>query len=169
MGRVAKVHAVYDAPFWRAEGLSGIATLYEDGPVGVVFDNSPPDASAGVLVAFVCGDRLSDWSTRSAEQRRTTVLAALATVAGDSARRPVDYAEKIWSLDGFVHGGYGAFVAPGGWLGYGRGGWRAPTGAVHWAGTESASVWNGYIDGAISSGHRAAEEVLAALAEGWSA
>jgi monoamine oxidase len=169
MGRVAKVHAAYATPFWRDEGLSGIATFYDDGPVGVVFDNSPSDASTGALVAFVYGDRLSDWSTLSEGQRRTTVLAALAKVAGPRAQQPADYAEKIWSLDGFVHGGYAAFAAPGGWLGYGRGGWRAPTGAVHWAGTESASVWNGYVDGAISSGHRAAEEVLAALAEGWSA
>jgi monoamine oxidase len=35
---------------------------------------------------------------------------------------------------------------------------------VHLAGTETASEWNGYIDGAISSGQRAAEEVAAALA-----
>ena len=164
MGRVAKVHAVYDTPFWRAEGLSGIATLYDDGPVGVVFDNSPADASSGALVAFVYGDRLNDWSTRSVEQRRSAVLDALARVVGPSARWPADYAEKIWSLDGFVHGGYVAFAQPGAWLGYGRGGWRAPTGEVHWAGTETASVWNGYIDGAISSGYRAAEEVLTALA-----
>jgi monoamine oxidase len=159
MGRVAKIHAVYDTPFWRDAGLSGIATLYDDGPVGVVFDNSPVDGARGVLVAFVYGDRLSDWSALPADGRRITVLAALAKVVGSTAHRPVDYTEKIWSLDRFVHGGYEAFVQPGGWLGYGRTGWRAPTGAIHWAGTETASTWNGYIDGAISSGYRAADEV----------
>ena len=38
-----------------------------------------------------------------------------------------------------------------------------PFGLVHWAGTETATYWNGYMDGAISSGQRAAGEVLAEL------
>jgi len=36
----------------------------------------------------------------------------------------------------------------------------APVGRLHWAGTETATFWHGYMDGAISSGHRAAAEVL---------
>jgi monoamine oxidase len=35
-------------------------------------------------------------------------------------------------------------------------------GRIHWAGTETASVWSGYMDGAVSSGQRAAAEVLTA-------
>ena len=38
-----------------------------------------------------------------------------------------------------------------------------PVGTVHWAGTETAAVWAGYIDGAVRSGERVAREVLAAL------
>jgi Flavin containing amine oxidoreductase len=34
---------------------------------------------------------------------------------------------------------------------------------IHWAGTETATFWNGYMDGAVRSGERAAKEVLAAL------
>ena len=37
---------------------------------------------------------------------------------------------------------------------------REPQGRIHWAGTETATVWSGYIDGAISSGKRAAAEIL---------
>jgi len=37
---------------------------------------------------------------------------------------------------------------------------------VHWAGTETASVWTGYIAGALESGERAAAEVVAALGAG---
>jgi monoamine oxidase len=40
---------------------------------------------------------------------------------------------------------------------------RRPTGRIHWAGTETSDIWNGYIDGAIRSGERAAAEVLAYL------
>jgi monoamine oxidase len=37
---------------------------------------------------------------------------------------------------------------------------RKRFGRVHWAGTETAGYWNGYMDGAVRSGERAAREVL---------
>ncbi|RDI32152.1 monoamine oxidase [Lentzea flaviverrucosa] len=163
MGRVAKVHAVYEEPFWRKKDRSGIATLYGRNPVGAVFDNSPQDASRGVLVAFVHGDRVDRWAAAPDDVRRADVLAALAEVAGARARMPVDYAEMAWSEDGWTIGGYACFVYPGGWTQYGEHGWRAAIGTVHWAGTETASVWNGHVDGALTSGDRAADEVIAAL------
>jgi monoamine oxidase len=167
MGRVAKVHAAYAEPFWRPEGLSGIATLYGDRPVGVVFDNSPADGSAGVLVAFVYGDRVTGWSGRPAPRRRAEVLADLAAVVGDRASEPLDYTERIWTDDPYIRGGYEAFMAPGAWSAFGEHGWREPTPTgIHWAGTETSSRWNGYIDGAIRSGQRAAGAVLAGLAGG---
>ena len=165
MGRVGKVHAVFKTPFWRDDGLSGIATLYDEGPVGVVFDNSPVDGSRRRPRRVRLRRPARPLVGPARRRRRVTVLTALAKVAGPAAHRAGRYMEKIWSLDRFVHGGYVAFVQPGGWLGYGRTGWRGPTGSVHWAGTETASTWNGYIDGAISSGYRAADEVLAATAE----
>ncbi|MEU8528120.1 MULTISPECIES: flavin monoamine oxidase family protein [Streptomyces] len=167
MGRVAKIHAVYDTPFWRESGLSGVATLYDDGPVGVVFDNSPDDASHGVLVGFVYGDRLDGFAGLDEAARRSAVLACLVAVAGPRAGDPHGYTEKIWTQDPYARGGYEAYATPGGWSAHGEHGWREPTGPLHWAGTETASEWNGYIDGAVSSGYRAADEVLSALrAEG---
>jgi monoamine oxidase len=35
-----------------------------------------------------------------------------------------------------------------------------PFGRIEWAGTETAAEWNGYMDGAISSGYLAADRVL---------
>ena len=40
---------------------------------------------------------------------------------------------------------------------------RQPVGRIHWAGTETSDYWNGYMDGAVRSGERAAAEVLAEL------
>ena len=51
-GTVAKCMAIYDEPFWRAEGLTGQATSVQ-GPVRLTFDNSPPDGSPGVLLGFL--------------------------------------------------------------------------------------------------------------------
>jgi monoamine oxidase len=41
---------------------------------------------------------------------------------------------------------------------------REPVGAIHWAGTETADQWTGFLDGAVRSGLRAADEVHRALA-----
>lgn len=40
---------------------------------------------------------------------------------------------------------------------------RQVTGCIHWAGTETATVSHGAIDGAIRSGQRAADEILRRL------
>jgi monoamine oxidase len=40
---------------------------------------------------------------------------------------------------------------------------RRPNGSARWAGTETATVWSGYMDGAVEAGQRAATEVLTEL------
>ena len=40
---------------------------------------------------------------------------------------------------------------------------RAPVGRIHWAGAETSDYWNGYMDGAVRSGERAAREALAQI------
>lgn len=56
-------------------------------------------------------------------------------------------------------------MGPGFIAGEGRfwGAIRAPLGRVHWAGTETATRWTGYMAGAVEAGERAADEVLARL------
>jgi monoamine oxidase len=163
MGDVAKIHAVYETPFWRDQGLSGQATVYGDPAVGVVFDNSPSDGDIGVLVAFVYADRVHRWSTLPDDQRRARALSTLETLFGERAATPTHYTEKLWPQDPWAFGGYAANPAPGVWFEHGTAGWRSPCGRIHWAGSETAAIWNGYIDGAISSGQRAADEILSAL------
>lgn len=53
-------------------------------------------------------------------------------------------------------------MGPGVWSDYGSA-LRAPVGRLHWAGTETAEVFPGYMDGAVRSGERAAVEVRAGL------
>lgn len=165
MGDVVKIHVSYERPFWRERGLSGEATLYGERSLGFVFDNSPSDLAAGVLVCFVYADRIRQWNALGVERRRQDVLDTLVELFGDDAAAPTRYAEKNWAEEPFIGGAYAANPTPGTWIEHGRAGWREPVGRVHWAGTETASVWNGYIDGAISSGRRAAAEVRGALGE----
>ena len=161
LGTVIKVHAIYDTPFWREDGLSGQATA-DSGAVRVVFDNSPADGSCGVLLGFLEGDEGRVWGARGEGERRAEVIATFTRLFGEQAAAPLHYVEKVWADDEWARGGYAGLMVPGGWTSYGTA-LRAPVGRIHWAGTETATEWNGYIDGAIQSGQRAAREVMEIL------
>ena len=161
MGTVIKCHAVYDTPFWREAGRSGIGVA-GDGVVRLCFDASPADGSAGVLLAFITAGEARRSSQGTPAARQQEVLAFFARFFGPRAAEPQAYLETVWSEEEFSRGCYAGSLGPGGWTGYGEE-LRAPVGPLHWAGTETAVVWSGYIDGAVESGERAAHEVLDAL------
>lgn len=160
-GSVIKTMALYDEPFWRREGLSGQGTS-DVGPARVVFDNSPPDGSPGVLLGFLEGRFARHWATRPAAERRQAVLDGHARLFGPRAAKPAGFVERVWADEEWTRGCYGCLMTTGGWTEYGRA-LREPIGRIHWAGAETATVWNGYMDGAVQSGERACEEVAAAL------
>jgi monoamine oxidase len=161
MGTVVKCMAVYDEPFWRSEGLSGQGTS-ATGPVKVTSDNSPPDGSPGVLLGFLEGRHARELGRASAEQRRSAVVGSFARLFGPRAANPEAYIEKLWAEEEFTRGCYGCHMPTGAWTSYGRA-LRPPIGPLHWAGAEYATVWNGYMDGAVRSGEAAARELLAGL------
>jgi monoamine oxidase len=161
MGSVIKCMAIYDEPFWRADGLSGQATGDGTGS-RVVFDNSPPDGSPGILLAFVEGGEARRLGREPLEVRRRAVLESLARYFGSRAGNPQRYLERDWQQETWTGGCYGTLFGPNVWTRYGHA-LREPVGPVHWAGTETASQWTGYMDGAVRSGERAAAEVLALL------
>jgi monoamine oxidase len=161
MGSVVKCMAVYERPFWRERGLSGAVTSVS-GPVSVGFDNSPPDGTPGVLLGFLEGSAARAHADLSPDQRRRAVADSFARMFGPEAAEPIAYVDKAWAADPWSRGCYGGFMGPGAWSDHGAA-LRRPIDPIHWAGAETATVWNGYMDGAVSSGHRAAEEVLTAL------
>lgn len=156
MGRVIKVNIVYDEPFWRKDGFSGQVTS-ERRPFGITFDNTPESGSPGVLVGFLEGRHADIAARLTAEERRAQVVADLAAYFGPRAKEPVAYIERDWAAEEYSRGCYGAFATPGTLTRFGPS-LRRPVGPLHWAGTETATRWAGYIDGAVESGHRAAHE-----------
>lgn len=156
-GTVVKCHAIYPEPFWRADGLSGQATS-ADGPVSVTFDNSPPSGTPGVLLAFLEGNAARRATDLHPDERRGMVLDCLVRLFGPQAGEPDHFVDKAWAADEFARGCYGGYLPPGAWMTYGEA-LRRPVGPLHWAGAETATVWAGYMDGAISSGLRAADEI----------
>jgi monoamine oxidase len=162
MGALMKVEAVYATPFWRANKLTG-QFFTAGGPVGYGFDNSPPDGSPGVLAGFVGGTQNRIWGAKSPAERRAGVLAQYARMFKDDRfLSPEDYFDMDWTQEEWSRGGPTAVAAPGALTAYGPA-LRAPVGRVHWAGTETSEFWQGYMDGAVRSGERAATEVAALL------
>lgn len=162
LGSVIKCVAVYDRPFWRGHGFSGEA-VSDTGPLTLTFDDSPPDTSHGALVGFILAREARAWGARSAEERRQAVLTSLTRFFGAEAGRPIEYVDHDWTAESWSRGCYVGLMPPGVQTGYGDA-LRTPSGRIHWAGTETATRWNGYMDGALESGARAADEVLARLA-----
>jgi monoamine oxidase len=161
-GRLSKAYAAYDTPFWRADGCSGEA-LSDTGPVFITFDVSPDgqgDAEGpGVLLGFVDA---REFDAMPPERRREGALAGFATLFGEQALRPIDYLDHCWGTERFAPGGPTAAVPPGSWSTVGPV-LRRPVGPIFWAGTETADEWTGFLDGAVRSGLRAAEEVDGAV------
>ncbi len=158
MGSVIKCMAVYDTPFWREEGLSGQA-VSDTGPVQTTFDNSPPEGKPGVLLGFIEANAARALSRVTETERRAKVLECFARYFGERALSPREYVDKSWAEDEWSRGCYAGYMPPGVWTSYGHA-LRASVGRIHWAGTETAAEWNGYIEGALASGERAAREVL---------
>jgi monoamine oxidase len=161
MGSVIKTQVIYDEPFWRNEGLCGQATGDGEGS-RVVFDNSPPDGSPGVLLAFLEGDEARRLSREPLEVRRRSVIDSLVRYFGPRAGKPEDYLELDWQRERWSGGCYGTLFGPNVWTRYGHA-LREPVGPIHWAGTETSPDWAGYMEGAIRSGERVAAEVASVL------
>jgi monoamine oxidase len=157
-GTLIKVTAVYDRPFWRDAGLNGTAVSYT-GPANVTFDDSPQDGSKGVIFGFVGGDEARRFMRQSTAARRAAVLANFTTYFGSQAAHPSSYFETNWTSEEWTRGCPVAIPGPGTLLAYGPA-LRRPVGRIHWAGTETSTYWNGYMDGAVRSAKRAAREVL---------
>jgi monoamine oxidase len=156
-GALTKSYAAYRTPFWRAKGLSGQA-LSDQGPVFITFDVSP-ETGPGVLLGFTDP---RGFDALPEDQRRAQVLACFTALFGEDAAKPIDYLDQRWGAETFASGGPTAAVPPGSWTEFG-GLLRTPVGPLHWAGTETADEWTGFMDGAVRSGQRAANEVARAL------
>jgi monoamine oxidase len=157
MGAIVKVILAYEEPFWRAAGLSGEAVATWPSPVAVTFDNCLDGGGQASLLAFVQADAARRWAGDP-----QAVLAPLARWFGDAARRPVAIEAVDWTAEAWSGGCPTGVASPGALTSAGTT-LREPVGRIHFAGTETATEWTGYIEGALESGERAAREVMRAV------
>jgi monoamine oxidase len=150
MGSVVKCFAAYDHAHWRGAGLSGEVYLPR-GDVRAIVPIEDPEGGVALL-AFVVGRAAAAWPDRDPSARRAIVLAAIAEHL-DVHTEPNAYRESAWTAGCVASSPPGVLVE--------ERAWRVAHGRIHVAGTESAAMWPGYMEGAIEAGERAAVEVLA--------
>lgn len=156
MPSVTKIILVYEEPFWRKKGLSGVIQS-DTGVVRETVDSSPLDGKRGVLTVLVTGNTARTLKVPSEE-----IPQALVPLLGEEAASPLQVYFENWSEQQWSRGGYGVHYAPGVITNYGSA-LIKPIDCLHFAGTETATEWRLFMEGALQSGERAAKEVVAFL------
>jgi monoamine oxidase len=133
------------------------------GTIGVTFDGTPPEGTPGIITGFFEGPNATAAAEAGPAWRQQTVVDVLVAHLGSKAADNVGYLDLDWSDEPYTRGCYGAHLPPGAWTQFGPA-LAEPVGRIHFAGTETADKWGGYIDGAIRSGERVANEILGASA-----
>lgn len=158
MGSIGKAIAIYETPFWRSQNLTGQA-LSDDGIVRATFDNSPSDASFGALMGFIEADEMRQFDAQSEDAVKAAVLQDYVKYFGPEANNITEFVLQRWDNEQFSRGGPVAYGPPTLLTRFGPA-LKQPVGGIHFAGTETAPYWTGYMDGAIRSGERVAQEIL---------
>ena len=157
MGTVVKCYAIYKKPFWREKKLNGLCAM-PDQYVSVTFDNSPKDGSKGILMGFSLAEKAKELMQFDEAARKDLVLDCFSRFLGDDAMRCELYIDKSFTDDAWSLGCYAGLMPPNSITSFGDT-LREPCGHIHWAGTETSDVWNGYMEGAVRSGERVSNEI----------
>ncbi|MBN9223992.1 MAG: putrescine oxidase [Microbacterium sp. SCN 70-27] len=161
MGFVIKVHAVYDRPFWREQGLSGTAfSPYELSHEA--YDNTNHGDERGTLVGFVSDLHADGVFELSAEERKERILESLSHYYGPEAKNPVVYYESDWGSEEWTRGAYAASFDLGGLSRYGAH-LREAVGPIRFACSDLAGAGYQHVDGAIRMGRLVASQIVAEI------
>ena len=162
LGYYSKVMAVYNEPWWRDNGFSGASQSFL-GPAAATRDTSEDCYSKFRLTSFIAGQPGEVWSQLPPAERRAAILAQLSHLFGsNNAHDPTEYIEQQWSSEEWSLGCPCPYTPPGVLTKVGKH-LTEPHDHVHFVGTETAVEWKGYMEGALTSGIRGADEVVKLL------
>uniref|UniRef100_A0A9J7YIW4 Amine oxidase n=1 Tax=Cyprinus carpio carpio TaxID=630221 RepID=A0A9J7YIW4_CYPCA len=156
MGSVIKCMVYYKENFWRKKGLYYLSTFY--------YINHMKASYKRILgLNFILARKSRKLAGLTKEERKRRICEIYARVLGsEEALDPVHYEEKNWCEEEYSGGCYTACFPPGIMTQYGRV-LREPVGRLYFAGTETATEWSGYMEGAVQAGERASREILCAM------
>ncbi|XP_040912679.1 amine oxidase [flavin-containing] [Toxotes jaculatrix] len=164
MGSVIKCMVYYRENFWRKKGYCGSMVIEEEGaPIGLTLDDTKPDGTVPAIMGFILARKCRKLAGLTKEERLKRICEIYSRVLGsEEALNPVHYEEKNWCEEEYSGGCYTAYFPPGILTQYGKV-LREPVGRLYFAGTETATEWSGYMEGAVQAGERAAREVMCAM------
>ncbi|XP_061548424.1 amine oxidase [flavin-containing] isoform X1 [Phycodurus eques] len=164
MGSVIKCMVYYKENFWRKKGLCGSMVIEEEGaPIGLTLDDTKPDGSVPAIMGFILARKCRRLCGLTKEERFKRICESFSRVLGtEEALHAIHYEEKNWCEEEYSGGCYTAYFPPGILTQFGRV-LREPVGRLYFAGTETATEWSGYMEGAVQAGERAAREILCAM------
>ena len=169
MGNLAKVFVIYQKPFWLSNGYSGeyvgkatLATSSHEGkgPISIMYDATTVNGLPA-LVGFIGGEALDKWWNEDVEIFEKSVINQMISCFGDEAKQPEQIIFKNWFNEPNIRGGPINILEPGNMRYFHY--LRKPHINIHFAGTNFASKWMGYMSGAVQSGYTAAAEILEKL------
>ena len=147
----------YERPFWR-ERLPHVALPHCAGDCLLV-EQPPVLAGEGALRVRLSGELASRCLSLAVPARQALLRDTLGGLLGEPARTPLECLLQCWADEPFLRSAAPFWPA---------GGWSVqaalltrPLGRVHFAGADLALRWPGTLEGAVETGERAAEEVLA--------
>ncbi|CAH2220360.1 amine oxidase [flavin-containing] A-like, partial [Pelobates cultripes] len=161
MGSVIKCMMYYKEAFWRKKDYCGAMFIADDNaPVEITLDDTKPDGSVPAIMGFILSRKATALANLSKEERKKRICEYYAKALGtEEALHPIHYEEKNWCEEQYSGGCYTAYFPPGVMTQYGSV-IREPVGKLYFAGTETATQWSGYMEGAVQAGERAAREVM---------
>lgn len=168
-GMYVKAIVVFKTPFWIEKGFCGLVQSFV-GPASVIRDTSSPDDDKHAVTCFMVGSPAVEWGSLPLAEQQEKIIVQLGSLYGDEAIVRREFVEMVthdWADDKWTGGGCPcASLAPGVIDSLGSGSLREPLGNLHFAGTETAAEWKGYMEGAVRSGERAAQEVIKGISGG---
>ena len=156
-GRATKTLLQFSRRFWRAPGRP--RAFGSPLPFGAVWDGNEEQRGRAGILSLLAGGTASALTRTIVEKDGMTGLAAALDWLGSRQADLVASRQVVWEADAWARGGYAFFDAgfdttlrP--WL-------ARPFGCLFFAGEHTSVRWQGYMNGAIESGRRAAAEIEA--------
>jgi monoamine oxidase len=154
-GRTTKALLQFDKPFWRKRGRPRACGT--DAPTGAFWDANEEQAGQAGILTLMAGGQASEDTQKIVAQRGVEGLVDALDWLGSRPATLLHCRIVTWEDDPWAQGGY-AYFDPGfdphlrDWL-------ARPHGRIVFAGEHTSKKWQGYMNGAVESGLRAAEEV----------
>lgn len=165
LGCYSKAIFVFEKPWWREAGFSGIIEC-ETGPIYFSRDTCSVEDGQYSITCFVVGDRGREWSKWSLTERRRIVseqFKGVFSAVGVKSPEPVNIIIQEWIKQPWIWGAPSPVMMPGTMTDDSGKALREAVGNIHFVGTETSLLWKGYMEGAVRSGKRGADEVIKAF------